>query len=69
LIEGGSEIVEGICCGEPQIAGRWLRNVYPNELLPRLWVNLSKEFYDVSLRHRLESRKVISDVAFCSFNL
>jgi hypothetical protein len=25
LIERGSQVVEGICCGKPQIAGQWLR--------------------------------------------
>jgi hypothetical protein len=68
LIESGSQIVQSICRGQPQIAGHWLRNP-DSEPVPSLRISLGPKSYDVGVREGFEGGAIITDVMFGTFNL
>lgn len=69
LVETGSQVVQGVCCGEPKFAGNWLRKPNSDLVAPRLRVRLGHNSYDVRIGECLKGRAEIGDVAFGPFNL
>jgi hypothetical protein len=70
LIERGSQVVEGVCCGEPQVAGQWLREFEACLQVPRLRVNVGSRSYQILQPFQgLMGCAEIRNVLFGPFNL